>query len=133
MADLVGGRGVRALQSPPPPQRSSESHKGGGGGVTCGLRIVKTQAIDRKLLVRVTLVAGTFSPLFHTSSIHRKMRRCFTAFFRGDIKPSVPGDLARLAPGYSRLLLATTMLVKAKTIQTKQALPYYGARHVSAL
>ena len=47
-------------------------------------------------------------------------RRCFTASFGGDVKPSVPGDLARLASGYSRPSLATTIVVDPKGYVTKK-------------
>ena len=45
------------------------------------------------------------------SALPQKMRRCFTTSFGGDVKPSVPGDLARLAPGYSRPSLATSVVI----------------------
>ena len=67
--------------------------------------------------VRVLPVSGRFfflqtlvSP--HCPGVHsalpQKIKRCFTASFGGDVKLSVLGDLARLAPGYSRPSLATT-------------------------
>ena len=47
------------------------------------------------------------------------MRRSFTASFGGDVKPSVSGDLARLASGYSRLSLTTSIVVNPKDYVTK--------------
>ena len=49
------------------------------------------------------------------------MRRCcFTTSFGGDVKPSVPGDLAQLASGYSRPSLATTIVVNPKGYHKKR-------------
>ena len=56
-------------------------------------------------------------PLCLTSmpwALLHQMRRCFTVSFGGDVKPSVPGDQARLASGYSRPSLASTIVVNPK-------------------
>ena len=60
------------------------------------------------LALCLTSIPGVHSALPH------QMRRCFTASFGGDVKPSVPGDLGRLASGYSRPSLATTIVVNPK-------------------
>ena len=62
-----------------------------------------------------TSVRAFFSfPLFNLNAlelVNSTPRRCFTASLGDNVKPSVPGDLARLASGCSRHLLATAMIV----------------------
>ena len=52
------------------------------------------------------------------SALPHQMRRYLIASFREDVKPLVPGDLDRLASGYSRPMLATNDSGKPEMVIT---------------
>ena len=78
--------------------------------------LILTNSKDSSLLTRSHQCQGIFSPFLYFPTLPWSLLNStlvneevfHTASFGGDVKPSVPGDLTRLAFGYFRPSLATS-------------------------
>lgn len=71
-------------------------------------------ATSVRALFLLSLVSHVYISLESTHALPQKMRRWFTASLGEDVSPSLPGDLARLCPDYSRPSLVSSMVVNPK-------------------